>query len=108
MNKRVLFFSAIVILSALVSFADDVKRFREGNLVWSCTINHGNATITPDSPDVPAVSGDVPAILIVPEKIRNHRVVGLGDFAFAGLGVEEIHLPKTIVDIGGKAFAYNK
>lgn len=107
MDKRFLILPAIVILVALFSYADDVKRFREGDVVWSCTINGGNATLTSGSADVPAVSGDVPRILIVPAAIRNHRVVGLGNFAFAGLGVEEIQLPKTIVNIGGKAFAYN-
>ncbi len=106
-NKRVLFFSAIVFLTPLVSLAEDVKRYREGDVVWSCTVNHGGVTLTCGPGEAPAVSGDVPAILIVPERIRNHRVVGLGNFAFAHLGVEEIHLPKTLVTIAGKAFANN-
>ncbi len=104
-HGHVLLLMGLLVLSPVWATAE-VERKKEGDRIWSFTVDHGKITLTSGRNDVPSVDNGAPAVLVVPSRIGNRPVVALGDFAFSQLqGVEEIVLPETVVWIGAKAFA---
>ena len=105
-------FLAVTVLIATNWSANAAEYFTEtvDGLEWSYRIENGGAVIESEQPPtdggVPAVSGDVPSELSIPDRLGGLPVTKIGDAALLEYwNITAVEIPSTVTSIGHFAFA---
>lgn len=105
-------FLAVTVLIATNWSANAAEYFTEtvDGLEWSYRIENGGAVIESEQPPtdggVPAVSGDVPSELSIPDRLGGRPVTKIGDAALLEYwNITAVEIPSTVTSIGRFAFA---